>query len=104
MADFLQYVDHGSQLDDGDIEWFGANEYVVPGSNRRRLLDHARTRPGPDGWLADSTLLGPLGLTPAQQVDAGYDHDPILTRWTRIRWEPHSAPETPVRDLDRGDA
>ncbi|MGC5249643.1 hypothetical protein ACPXB3_22295 [Gordonia sp. DT219] len=37
-----------------------------------------------------------------QIVQHGFDHDPIVTTWQRIRWVPYSAPEAGVQEL--GDA
>lgn len=89
MADLLQIVQSGDQ--DGDtIILSAATEYVVPASNRTRILDREAARgihPGADGWLTYSTHIGQIG---------GVD----VTVWTRIRWHPYSAPEMAVQDLD----
>lgn len=93
MADLLQIVQSGDQ--DGDtITWRAASEYVVPASNRIRILDREASRgihPGDDGWLTYSTHIGIIG---------GVD----VTVWTRIRWQDYSAAEMAVQDLDGGGA
>lgn len=93
MANLLQIVQSGDQ--DGDtITWRAASEYVVPASNRTRILDREAARgihPGDDGWLTFPWHVGTIG---------GVD----VTVWTRIRWQPHSAPERAVQDLDGGEA
>lgn len=93
MANLLQIVQFGDQ--DGDtITWRAASEYVVPASNRTRILDREASRgihPGDDGWLTYPWHVGNIG---------GVD----VTVWTRIRWQPYSAPEMAVQDLDGGEA
>lgn len=91
MANLLQIVQFGDQ--DGDtITWRAATEYVVPASNRSRILDREASRgihPGEDGWLTFPWHVCIIG---------GVD----VTVWTRIRWQPFGAPEMAVQDLDGG--
>ena len=92
MADILQIVQSGDQ--DGDtITWNDTSEYVVPAWNRTRILDREAARgihPGEDGWLTYSRRVGPINGV-------------HVIVWTRIRWQPHGAPEMVVQDLDGGD-
>ena len=82
MADLLQIVQSGDQYDD-TITWDDdTSEYLVPASNRTRILDREASRgihPGEDGWLTYSRHVGQI----------------------RIRWQDYSAAETAVQDLDR---
>lgn len=94
MTDLIQIVQSGDQ--DGDtIAWRDdTTEYVVPASNRSRILDREASRgihPGDDGWLTFPWHVGIIG---------GVD----VTVWTRIRWQPFGAPEVAVQDLDGGGA
>lgn len=93
MTDLLQIVQSGDQ--DGDtITWHAASEYVVPASNRTRVLDREASRgihPGEDGWL---TFPWHVGIIDGVHV----------TVWTRIRWQDYSAAESAVQDLDGGEA
>lgn len=93
MTDLLQIVQSGDQ--DGDIiNWRTATEYVVPASNRTRILGREASRgihPGEDGWLTFPWHVCIIG---------GVD----VTVWTRIRWQPFGAPEMAVQDLDGGEA
>jgi len=102
MGDLLQFHESGAQLDDGPVDWHTIHETVlVPASNRRRLLDNAAhhgDRPVDDGWLTTHQGLGPIGLSPDEQTVAGYDHDPVLTVWHRIRWEPLAHTDTQQLD------
>lgn len=92
MADLLQIVQSGDQ--DGEtITWRAASKYVVPASNRTRILGREASRgihPGDDGWLTFPWHVCIIG---------GVD----VTVWTRIRWQPFGAPEVAVQDLDGGE-
>ncbi|MFT4126275.1 MAG: hypothetical protein QM662_08605 [Gordonia sp. (in: high G+C Gram-positive bacteria)] len=93
MADLLQIIEMALQTGDSPIDWGSdyASQYVVPASNRRRILDRehrAGITPNADGWLVMSRDIGVLdGQT--------------VTHWTRIRWEPCGA-DGSVHDLDSG--
>ena len=90
MSDLIQYVEIGTQYDDFPIKWDGNAQYVVPATNRTRILNREAEKgihPGDDGWLTCSRLIGSI---------EGQD----LWIWTRIRWEP--LPHTDSQDLDGG--
>lgn len=100
-ADLWQSVEHGSQLDDGPVEWNRSDMYPTTAENRRRILDRAHRngiKPDADGWLYESRVIGSLGLDRLQLERAGLAENPTLTTWSRIRWD--RTPEADAVDLD----
>ncbi|AMS03304.1 hypothetical protein SEA_LTON_61 [Gordonia phage Lton] len=88
MTDLLQVVEFGNQMGDQPIVWDGhIHQYLVPASNRRRILDREHSNgitAGGDGWLTFGRDLEPLdGVT--------------LRHWTRIRWD--SMPHLETQEL-----
>ena len=99
MADLMQYVEMATQANNDPIDWGSdyRRQYIVPASNRTRILDREATRghhPGEDGWLTVRRDCGHWTDHFGQRVD--------VTHWTRIRWEP--LPHTETQDLDQKEA
>ncbi|QDH92352.1 hypothetical protein SEA_SPOOKY_86 [Gordonia phage Spooky] len=82
MTDLMQIVQFGNQTGTDPIRWDNHDSrYLVPASNRRRILDREHANgitPGDDGWLTFGRDLGTL-------------HGTHIWHWTRIRWDvvPH---------------
>ncbi|UUG69925.1 hypothetical protein SEA_MORKIE_64 [Gordonia phage Morkie] len=82
MTDLMQIVQFGNQTGTDPIRWDNHDSrYLVPATNRRRILDREHANgitPGDDGWLTFGRDLGTL-------------HGTHIWHWTRIRWEtmPH---------------
>lgn len=52
--DLVQTVDQGFENEDGTVDWISRTRYIVPASNRRRILDREHRNgitPAADGWL-----------------------------------------------------
>ncbi|QDK02835.1 hypothetical protein SEA_SQUIDDLY_85 [Gordonia phage Squiddly] len=68
MTDLMQIVQHGNQTDTDPIRWDNHDSrYLVPASNRRRIIDREHGNgitPGADGWLTFGRDLGLLYWTP----------------------------------------
>lgn len=95
MADLVQYVEMAVQANADPIDWGSdyRRQYIVPASNRTRILDREATRgihPGPDGWLTTCRGCGHWTDNNGDRVD--------VTHWTRIRWE--TLPHTDIQDLE----
>lgn len=94
MADLMQYVEMATQANNDPIDWGSYRlQYLVPATNRTRILDGEAAHgihPGADGWLTIPRPCGHWTDNNGDRVD--------VTHWTRIRWE--TLPHTDIQDLE----